>query len=130
VTQPPIENSDVANKRSSARIDARIEVKISTQKEFEICYSQNISRGGIFLETSILPDPNANIELVLNLSSLHPAPAQHTIELRGRVVRLITINERGRTTHKVGIQFVDLSPQTQVLLDHLYNDLTRDNPSL
>jgi hypothetical protein len=112
-----------ANKRQSQRIDARIEVQISTQKEFEVCYSQNISRGGIFLETHILPDPNAAVELVLNLKSIMPAGRDPFVKLNARVVRLMTIVESGQKIHKVGMQFVDITPQTQILLDQFYEEL-------
>jgi hypothetical protein len=113
-----------SNKRQFPRVDARIEVQISTHKEFEVCYSQNISRGGIFLETHILPDPNASVELVLNLKSILPQEANPLIKLNARVVRLMTIVEEGKKLHKVGMQFVDLSPQTQIALDQLYEEIT------
>ena len=123
MNKPPSESLNLANKRSSNRIDARIEVKISTQKEFEVCYSQNISRGGIFLETSILPDPNANIELVLNLKPLLAGSSDSMLSLTGRVVRLISVSENGKSIHKIGIQFVDLSPQVQMQIDQIYERL-------
>jgi hypothetical protein len=112
-----------SNKRQFPRVDARVEVQISTQKEFEVCYSQNISRGGIFLETHILPDPNAAVELVLNLKSILPTGRDPFVRLNARVVRLMTIVESGQKIHKVGMQFVDITPQTQILLDQLYEEL-------
>ena len=113
------------NKRQFPRVDARIEVQISSQKEFEVCYSQNISRGGIFLETTVLPDPNAAIELVLNLAPILKDGRDPFIRLEGRVVRLMTVTESGKKIHRVGIQFVNLAPGTQVLIDQLYQELSQ-----
>lgn len=112
-----------AERRRDPRIDARIEVQISTNKEFEVCYSQNISRGGIFLETHLLPDPNAKIELVLNLKSILGGSKDSIVKLQGRVVRLMSVHENSKTIHKVGIQFIDIPAQTQVLLDQIYESV-------
>lgn len=110
-----------AEKRKFPRYDARIEVKFETGEEYTICYSRNISRGGIFIETAELPDPNATIELVLDLTEPMESAKPLQLKVTGKVVRLMSINESGKSTHHVAIQFVDIPPQVQIELDR-YND--------
>ena len=118
-----VENSSAANRRSSPRIDARISVDFRSGQEFIACYSENISKGGLFLQTETAPDPNAVIEIVL-----HPpqGSAQRSdIILRGRIVRMMSMMDSGKSLHKVALQFVDMTPQVQSQLDLLYESLAR-----
>ena len=118
--------SDLLNtpqRRSSQRVDARIQVEFSSGPEFVACYSENISKGGLFLQTETAPDPNAVIEVVL-----HPpqtAVKHGDIILRGRIVRMMSAVDSGKSVHKVAIQFVDLTPQIQTQLDMLYDSLVK-----
>lgn len=113
---------DYENRRSSRRIDAKIEVSFRNNREFATCYTQNLSKGGIYLETTDLPDPNANIELVLDLSSAG-AEDLGRVSLTGKVVRLMTVTMDKKKIHKVAIQFIDTPPQIQAKIDRLYNKL-------
>lgn len=110
-------------KRSSQRIDARIHIQFQTNQEFADCYSKNISKGGIFLETEVLPDPNATIELVLDLTEATSALEPLQVTVMGRVVRLMSFQHSGKRYHQVALQFVDLPAQTQLLLDQVYSRL-------
>lgn len=112
-------------KRQHPRVDARIQVEFKTEQEFATCYSKNISRGGIFLETDILPDPNATVELVLDLSEFSEDADTKQVSIRGRVVRLMTITESSKQIHKIAVQFVSVEPYVQVMLDRLYEKLKR-----
>lgn len=111
--------TNVQNRRSSARVDAKIQVAFRSGGEFVDCYSQNLSKGGIYLETQTLPDPNAVLELVLNL----PAPASRQLSLQGKIVRLMSVSESSKTIHKVAIQFLEVPPEVQLQLNLLYEDL-------
>jgi len=114
------------NRRASKRIDARIDVQFRTGTEFVNCYTQNLSKGGIYLETAELPDPNANIELVLDLNSAGDGSQLGSVSLIGKVVRLMTVQMDGQKVHKVAIQFVDTPPHVQAKIDSLYNRLLDD----
>jgi hypothetical protein len=92
-------------------------------QEFVQCYSQNISKGGIYLETAVLPDPNARVELVLDLSNAAPGLDLGQVSLYGRIVRLMSLKMDGKAIHKIAIQFVDTPPDIQAKLDALYNKL-------
>jgi hypothetical protein len=113
------------DRRSSKRIDARIQVDFRNEKEFVQCYSQNLSKGGIYLETPQLPDPNANIELSLHLPASANGGASEEIRLMGKVVRLMSISVSGQTVHKVALQFVDVSAELQAKLDALYHHYSK-----
>lgn len=118
-----IEKTD---KRQHLRFDARIEIQFLSGQEYKLAYSKNISKGGIFLEAESLPDPNAVVELVLDLSELHSDRISwqkeklKEVRIEGRVVRLVTVAEGGKTIHKVAIQFLNMPPSTQVLFDEIY----------
>lgn len=112
-----------ANRRKHERIDAKIEVQFRSGNEFVSCYTQNLSKGGIYLETEVLPDPNAIVELVLGLP--FSDQSAKTISLKGRVARLMSVSENKKTIHKVGIQFLDIPPQAQIQLDMLYEHLKK-----
>jgi len=113
-----------AEKRKYPRYDARIKIKFKTEEEFAVCYSKNISRGGIFLESAELPDPNATIELVLDLTEPLDSPTPMELKVTGKVVRLMTINQDSRSVHHVAIQFVDVPPNVQLQLDRFYDQLS------
>jgi hypothetical protein len=117
--------SNLASRRKSERIDARILVQLRSGQEFVQAYSQNISKGGIYLETSNLPDPNATIEVAFDLSSIADSSIPQQLVLTGRVVRLMTVHEGGKPLHKIAIQFVDLDPSLQVQIDALHDRLSQ-----
>lgn len=117
---------DMTNEqRASRRIDAKIEVAFRSGQEFVRCFTENLSKGGIYLETDSLPDPNALIELVLNFNDV--LESNQSLHLTGKVVRLMTVNQSGKTTHKVAIQFINLDPKTQLVLDRYYETLAKHN---
>src|SRR5207302_707654 len=91
-------------------------------REFIACYSENISKGGIYLQTELPPDPNALLEIVLDLPTALQASGTKQISLRGRVVRLMSLVENSKATHKVAVQFIELTPQIQMQLDLLYEE--------
>jgi hypothetical protein len=112
------------NRRIFPRIDARVKVQFRSGKEFIDCYSENISQGGILLQSNIPPDPNAVMEIVMDLPAGETLPSRQ-VALRGRVVRLMSVVENSKAIHKFAIQFVELTPQIQAQLDLLYEQLSK-----
>ncbi len=112
----PSNPQDPKERRSSPRIDAKIEVQFQSGKDFARCYTENLSKGGILLQTDELPDPNATIEVVLYT----PGNDTHKISVRGKVVRRITVSENSKKVHKVALQFVDITADAQTEIDRLY----------
>lgn len=110
-------------RRRSTRIDARIDVQFRNNLEFVNCYTQNLAKGGIYLETPVLPDPNATIELVLDLGSAADDSSLGKVSLTGKVVRLMSVTMDGKAVHKVAIQFVDTPPPVQAKIDSLFSKL-------
>lgn len=67
-------------------------------------YTKNLSKGGIFLKTDKLLDPNAEIELTLTFPD-----GKGDFLVRGRVKRLMSMShpeDPDRQIYGVGIQFV------------------------
>ena len=108
-------------KRAYPRIDAKIKVVFRSMGEFVEEYTKNISRGGIFLKTDRLLDPNAHIELMLSFPG-----SKRDHKLLGRVTRLVVMSDpdsspdEGRQIYGVGIHFIDPGDQTLKAIDDLY----------
>ncbi len=114
-----------ANRRSSNRVDARVKVQFKNGREFVACYSENISKGGIFLQSEVPPDPNATLEIVLDFPEGVASSQSKAIVLKGKVVRLMSVVDSGKAIHKVAVQFIELTPQIQMQLDLLYESLLK-----
>jgi len=106
-------------KRKDLRVDAKIKVCFRSMGEFAEEYTKNISKGGIFLKTDKLLDPNAHIELML---SFPDNKKEHKI--LGRVTRLIVMsdpNDAEKQVYGVGIHFLKPEAQTIKAIEDLYN---------
>ncbi|MCB1197087.1 MAG: PilZ domain-containing protein, partial [Deltaproteobacteria bacterium] len=73
-------------KRKYSRIEAKIKVSFQTLEDLKTEYTRNISAGGIFLKTTQLLDPNADIELTL----FFPGDLGN-VNIKGRVIRLMSM---------------------------------------
>jgi type IV pilus assembly protein PilZ len=97
-------------RRKHARVEATIEVKYKSVKDFLVEYSRNISRGGIFLTT---PEPLAEgskLRLVFYLPD-----SSKEINIIGKVIHSLT-REKGRLRGQepgMGIEFIDFSPSNK-----------------
>ncbi len=68
-------------------------------------YTKNISKGGIFLKTDQLLDPNAEIDLLMSFPNDFGE-----FQVKGRVVRLVCMShptDSARQLYGVGIRFLD-----------------------
>ncbi len=107
------------DKREHPRIDAKIKVVFRSMGDFIEEYTKNISRGGIFLKTDKLLDPNAQIELQLMFPN---SKKEHRI--LGRVKRLVVMTDPDNEEKQifgVGIHFIKLENHTLKAIDDLYN---------
>lgn len=108
-----------SEKRQHPRIDAKIKVSFKTMGDFIEEYTKNISKGGIFLKTDKLLDPNAQIELQLMFPD---SKREHKII--GRVKRLVVMSDpdsEEKQIYGVGIHFVKLENYTLDAIEELYN---------
>ena len=118
---PPPPSAEVAGPhRAFARVPARLQVGWSSPKEFLVTYSENISRGGIFVGTNVPPQLREVVELLLELPDGR-GPARTMAE----VVQRVTVEEArasGRTPG-AGLQFVgsddDFRARLDACIDHL-----------
>jgi len=105
-------------KRVHPRVDARIKVSFKSTGDFVEEYTKNISKGGIFLKTDKLLDPNAQIELMLSFPG---SKKEHKI--LGRVTRLVVMSDpesEERQIYGVGIHFLNIDEQTMQMIDEVY----------
>jgi type IV pilus assembly protein PilZ len=106
-------------KRAFPRIDAKIKVIFKNMGEFVEEYTKNISKGGMFLKTDKLLDPNAQIELMLTFPN---QKKEHRI--LGKVSRLIVMSDPTndeKQIYGVGIHFLKTDAEILKAIEELYN---------
>ena len=111
--QPPA-SEQPGLQRAFARLPARLQVGWASPKEFLVTYSENISRGGIFVTTNVPPQLREIVELLLELPD-NEDPARTMAE----VVQRVTVEEAKATgrTAGAGLQFVGSDESFRARLD-------------
>ena len=102
------------------RLVKRVKVKCGSWDAAAQLYTQNISRGGLFVRTLSPPESGASVEIVVTF----PDGAQST--LIGEVVRVVSSEEAARTgaVAGMGLRFGQLAPSDVERLERLI-DLAR-----
>ena len=106
--------------RSFPRVQARLQVGWSSAREFLVAYSENISRGGIFVATQNPPPLREIVELLLELPDGKPAARTHA-----EVVQCVTAEQAQATgrTAGAGLQFIggdeDFRRRVDACIEHL-----------
>lgn len=101
------------SKRVFARVPARFEVRWASTHEFLVAYSENLSRGGIFVATSTPPALRETVELSLQLPD-----GKGLARTQAEVVQRVTVEQAG--PHGVagaGLQFVGSDDEFRQRLD-------------
>jgi len=96
-------------KRKYPRIEAKVHVTFRTLEDLAAEFTKNISKGGIFLKTDQLLDPNAEISLTMTFPG-----AIGTYEVKGRVTRLVSMShpqEPEKQIYGAGIKFINPNPE-------------------
>ncbi len=103
-----------ARPRAFPRLRTRLQVGWASPREFLVAYSENISRGGIFVSTQSPPDLGESVELLLELPDEKP-PARTQAE----VVQRITVAESALSGRQpgAGLQFVGADDEFRQRLD-------------
>jgi uncharacterized protein (TIGR02266 family) len=113
--QRPAETVFRADKpRAYPRVPARLRVGWTSSRDFLSAYSQNISRGGIFIATDDPPALREILELSVELPDGLPP-----VKTRAEVVRRVTTAEAKRSgaIAGAGFQFLDASDEFRERLD-------------
>lgn len=111
--------------RAFARVKTRLQVGWASPREFLVAYSENISRGGIFVVTPSPPPLKDVVELLLELPD-GPTPARTDAE----VIQRITPEQ---STHLgriagAGLQFVGSDDEFRRRLDLCIDNLLANSP--
>lgn len=107
--------SDFEDKRSDERFRAEIKVKFKNPSDFLRKYTEDISKGGIFVKAFSPLPINTPVKVVLML------PQTEEIELPGEVVYVLKEDEAkmiGRNPG-MGIKFTEVTPEASRKLDEL-----------
>lgn len=106
-------------RRRHTRIDARVPVSFASNDDFVKAYTENISKGGIYFETTERLSPNGRLEL-----SLAPPGSLREVKVMGRVSRMSTRTEEegGKKTriYGYGVRFEELSGPERKVLDRFF----------
>ena len=97
------------DKRNYPRVQAKVKVSFKSLDDVALGYTENISGGGLFLKTNKLVDPNAELELTVELEK-----PKGSYQVKGKVVRLMTLSNpdvEGEMIYGLGIQFMGVHPE-------------------
>jgi uncharacterized protein (TIGR02266 family) len=109
---------DGLGRRRHERFETRIRVKFGSLEALMEEYSHNISHGGIFIRTNAPKKLHEKLKIILT----HPETGEEMI-LDGEVVRVVSPEEAGQTSHPVGmgIKFLSLDGYTSDQLSAFIN---------
>ncbi len=106
-------------RRRHHRIDAKVPVTFANASDFVKAYTENISKGGIYFETTQRLSPNGRLEL-----SLAPPGSLREVKVMGRVTRMSTRHEEidGKKVriYGYGVRFEDLPAADRKVLDRFF----------
>lgn len=106
-------------RRRHTRIDARVPVTFASKDDFVKAYTENISKGGIYFETTERLSPNGRLEL-----SLAPPGAAKEIKVIGRVTRMSSRQEEqdGKMVrmYGYGVRFEEIPSAERKVLDRFF----------
>ena len=104
----------VDDNRRSSRLPAEVKVDYRTVGSFITDYSRNISRGGVFIRTSLPLQVGERIRIRLTLPD-----GDVPFALDGEVKWISTIRDRDQHPPGMGVEFVDFSEDVQAKLEAL-----------
>ena len=109
---PPVRPAD--DGRAYSRVQARLRVGWTSSRDFLSAWSQNISRGGIFIATDNPPALREIVELSVELPDGKPPVKSHA-----EVVHCVTPEQARRTgaVAGAGLQFLDADDDFRERLD-------------
>ena len=117
----PPAHASPANRRAYARRPARLRVGWTSSRNFLVAYSENISRGGIFIAMNEPPPLHEVVELSVELPDGHSPVRTHA-----EIAHCVTPQETrfGGGVSGVGLQFIGASDEFRQRLDACIEDLT------
>lgn len=107
--------------RRTERLPAEVKVDYRTVGSFITDYTQNISKGGMFIRTSLPLDVGEKVRLRLTLPG-GDAP----FALDGIVKWVATLREREKHAPGMGVEFVDFDDEVRHQLEAFVNAVERE----
>ena len=107
--------------RKSPRINARITVQFANPIEMGKCLTNNLSRGGIFIQTKEEFTLGQNVSIVL----IHPVTSE-TIEIEGEIVHVrkgLASQTKLNLNNGIGVQFINLSNVKEAKINRFLRNL-------
>jgi uncharacterized protein (TIGR02266 family) len=102
----------VDNRRQHPRFAVQLEVGITSEHNFYAGFTENLSRGGVFVATHQLKPVGSSIELTITL------PGSETpIRAKGEVRWLRSYNEQSDAPPGMGVRFLEVDPQALAAID-------------
>ncbi len=110
---------DFEEKRSDERVITEIKLKFKSANGFVQKYTEDISKGGVFIKTDKPLPFDTKVKVLLEL------PDSGQIELDGRVVYILRKDEAKAMMRSpgMGIQFVNVSPEINKRLEDLIEEI-------
>jgi len=112
------QEEEAAIRRSHARVALRANISVSSESNFFVGMTENISEGGVFVSTLSPPAVGAEVTLLLQLDEAEPIP------MSGEV-RWHRTEEDGSATG-CGVRFKDLESNVVAVLDRALRSLPKE----
>jgi type IV pilus assembly protein PilZ len=108
-------------RRSNGRVPLRIRIQYQTADQFFQDYIQNLSVGGIFIETSTPLKVGTRLKVQFCLPEM-----EKEILADGVVVRRVDLHTKDPRLAGMGIQFSELTSGDKLVLDEYIRSISRD----
>jgi uncharacterized protein (TIGR02266 family) len=86
-------------------------------------WAVNLSRGGMFINTSHPAGVGSNVKLILSLPD-----GASTFELTGRVARVIEVDNPARSVPGMAVEFVDIDDEKRDRIERFVEKLRKELP--
>jgi type IV pilus assembly protein PilZ len=119
------EETSESDRRQYARAPIELKVGYSRMNAFFADYTKNISKGGTFISTDQPLDLNTEFMFQLSIPAM-----DEPISLRGRVVRVVTLEEAASNSELdpgMGIRFLYKDDEERRSIEKLAEDLMRES---
>lgn len=109
-------------RRKYPRVTATISVDFKTEDAFIETFTRDISAGGLFVKSKVIPPLNSIIRI-----NLKPPHFSAPIELKGRVVHIVDEKKAEvlKTVPGFGVEFIDLDSETKEMLKEVVDEILR-----
>ncbi len=109
-----------SERRESVRVPTRLKVAFESRDQVVQALMTNLSRGGLFINTALPPEPGTRFDLKLQIEA-----SGETLEIPSEVVSVHVGSGFSTGEMGMGVRFLNMSEELRKKVDDLYESLTQ-----